>query len=111
MVDASSAEHRRLSLRFAVSVDLEYVEVRSVAEIDERQPHPRTFGLLVYDLRVEDLAVELVQQSRVGRQDRNMLETGEKSHVPIMPKTMHQARRRLLAQTALAEQASDMCRS
>ena len=80
MVDAAAPEHRGLSLRFAVPVDLEHVELGVRTDVDHGQAYVGALGCLrpvARHGRVEHLLVERVQPLRVLGEDRHVVEPVE----------------------------------
>jgi hypothetical protein len=76
VVDAAPPEHGRLAGRLLVARDLEHVELRVRADVDERQP-PLVHDAIAGDGRVEHLDVEPVQPVTVVGEGGDMVDTVE----------------------------------
>ena len=73
VIDAPAPEHRGLTRRLTVAVDLEHVELGVRPDVDEGEPDTRLLGHVVGYRRVEDVTVEGVQAIGVARDDRHMV--------------------------------------
>src|SRR5207302_3871738 len=75
VVDASALEHRYLSIRLGVAVDLEDIELGGVSDADEGEPDAVLFRDLPVHLRLEDVAVKGREALRVVGEDRDVVDT------------------------------------
>jgi hypothetical protein len=82
MIDASTPEHRCLSRRLGVPVDLEHVEFCVRSHVDERQPNPVGLGHVVRYRRTEHLAVEGVQPVGVVGENGHVVHAVEQHRAP-----------------------------